>query len=39
MAKQRGLVTAAKPVMEPLDGFDFRIAAKVIRTALHRFDE
>lgn len=39
MAKQRGLVTAAKPVMERLHRSDFRIAAEVIRTVLQRVGE
>lgn len=39
MAKQRGLVTAAKPVMERLHRCDFRIAAEVIRTVLQRVGE
>ena len=39
MAKQRGLVTAAKPVMERLYRSDFRIAAEVIRTVLQRVGE
>ena len=39
MAKQRGLVIAAKPVMERLHRSDFRIAAEVIRTVLQRVGE
>lgn len=39
MARQRGLVTAAKAVMERLHRSDFRIAAEVIRTVLQRGGE
>lgn len=39
MAKVRGLVPAAKPVLERLHLSDFRIAAEVIRTVLRRVGE
>jgi predicted nucleic acid-binding protein len=39
MAKVRGLIPAAKPVLERLHLSDFRIAAEVIRTVLRRVGE
>jgi len=39
MAKVRGLIPAAKPVLERLHLSDFRIAAEVIRAVLRRVGE
>ena len=39
MARQRGLVAAAKPVLERLHRSDFRMAAEVIRAVLQRVGE
>lgn len=39
MAKQRGLIPAARPVFETLHQADFRIAAAVIRQILTRIGE
>lgn len=39
MARLRGLIPAARPVLERLHRSDFRIAAEVVRTVLQRVGE
>ncbi len=39
LARQRGLIDAARPVFERLHGSDFRISAEVITTVLRRVGE